>query len=98
MKKEGIYMKKVEVKLIKSKGSELLRFGFDTNLEIELLSDNAQNLKNFFQLILERLFVEEFELDFISEFENDLYTEVSKKYVALLDNEIKTIRNQLPKE
>jgi len=91
-------MKKVEVRLIKSKDSELLRFGFDTNLEIELLSDNGQNLKDFFQLILERLFVEEFELNFIPEFENDLYTEVSMKYVALLDNEIKTIRNQLPKE
>jgi hypothetical protein len=91
-------MKKVEVKLIKSKGSELLRFGFDTSLEIELLSDNAQNLKDFFRLILEQLFVEEFELEFIPEVENDLYTEVSKKYVALLDNEIKTIRNQLPKE
>lgn len=91
-------MKKVEVKLIKSKGSELLSFKFDTKLEIELLSDNAQDLKDFFQSVLERLFVEEFELDFVPEFENDLYTEVSKKYVALLDNEIKTIRNQMPKE
>jgi hypothetical protein len=91
-------MKKVEVKLVKSEGSEILRFGFDTTLEIELLSDDAQKLKDFFQLILERLFLEEFEFEFIPEHENDLYTEVSKKYVALLDTEIKTIKNQLPKE
>ena len=98
LKKEVIYMNKIEVKLIKSKGSELLRFGFDSPLEIDLLSSNAQNLKEFFQKILEDVFKEDFELEFISEHENDLYSEVSKKYIALLDAEIKTINSLVPKE
>lgn len=91
-------MKKVEVKLVKAKDSEILSFGFETKMEIELLSDDAQKLKNFFQQILEKLFLEEFELEFVPEHDNDLYTEVSKKYIALLDSEIKTIRSQIPKE
>lgn len=91
-------MKKVEVKLLKSEGSELLKFGFEPSLEIELLSNDAQKLKDFFQSILEKLFSDEFELKFLPEHENDLYTEVSRKYVELLDTEIKTIRTLIPKE
>ncbi|MGD1838011.1 MAG: hypothetical protein ACPKPY_08140 [Nitrososphaeraceae archaeon] len=63
-------------------------------LELNLTSDNPNEIKKTFNELILELKKKEFNFKLEDE-KNDLYTSVCEEYISQLNNEIKTIRSEL---
>jgi len=88
-------IKEIEVELVTEEKKELLKFGFDKVISIDLSSSDAKQLKTFFQDLLKNLENEDFTLKFKElEDRGDLFYDVAKEYVSDLATEIESICSQ----
>lgn len=96
--KEEIPME-YKVQLLKEDDKDLLRFTLDKVYDINLNSDDQNSLKNLFYAIIKEAFKEDviFVLD-SDDHEKDLFFDIANDYIAKLNDEIKTIRQQIPNE
>ena len=84
----------IDVELITEEEKQLLVFNFDEKIFLDLASDNAEELKDFFQQLLIKILEKNIELNFVEKDRNDLFYDVAKKYVDHLKVEIASIDNQ----
>mgnify|MGYP001625401577 CR=1 FL=1 len=84
----------IDVELITEEEKQLLVFNFDEKIFLDLASDNAEELKDFFQQLLIKILEKNIELNFVEKDRNDLFYDVAKKYVDHLKVEIASIVNQ----
>lgn len=97
--KEEIYTnemdkKEIIVKLEKQEEKELLKFCFDVPIYIDLASDDSNQLKKFFQKLLENIVNQNITLTLTKQDGSDLFYDVAKKYVEHLESELNAIFTQ----
>ena len=71
----------ITVDLITENEKELLVFNFDEKLSLDLTSDNAEDLKKFFQDLLKKIENQNIDIKFNETDRTDLFYDVAKKYV-----------------
>lgn len=84
----------INVNLVTENEKELLVFNFEEKISIDLTSDDANQLRTFFQMLLKNLENKNIELEFEELDRNDLFYDVAKKYVEHLKVEISSIVTQ----
>lgn len=84
----------ITVDLITENEKELLVFNFDEKLSLDLTSDNAEDLKKFFQDLLKKIENQNIDIKFNETDRTDLFYDVAKKYVEHLKTEISSIVSQ----
>jgi len=97
--KEESYMNEIDkkeiiVKLEKMEDKELLKFCFDVPIYIDLASDDSEQLKKFFQELLENIVNKDITLTLTKQDGSDLFYDVAKKYIDHLESEINAICTQ----
>lgn len=77
---------------------ELLEFDFQKPIHIDLTSDDPEQLKQFFSDLLTEYNEDPFSVKYDnSENRNDLFADISEKYIHDLDNELKALASKFPK-
>ena len=96
LRKGVSYMNEQEitVDLITKEEHELLVFNFPEKLYLDLTSDNAEELKLFFQNLLQKIENKEINIKFNESDRTDLFYDVAKKYVEHLKTEVSSIMSQ----
>ena len=84
----------ITVNLITEDEKELLVFNFAERLSLDLTSDNAEDLKKFFQDLLKKIENQNIDIKFNETDRTDLFYDVAKKYVEHLKTEISSIVSQ----
>lgn len=84
----------ITVDLVTDEGKELLVFNFDEKLVLDLTSDSAEELKDFFQNLLKKIENQSIDIKFNESERNDLFYDVAKKYIEHLKAEISSIVSQ----
>lgn len=85
-------MKKIEVKVIRDEECIELKFDFVSPIILNISSSNNKDTYDFFVLLLQRILRDEEEFCFeLKDGENDLYHEISAKYIDDLNKEIKNV-------
>lgn len=88
-----------KVQLLKEDDKDLLRFTLDKVYDINLNSDDQNSIKNLFYAIIKEAFKEDVIFVLDSDYhEKDLFFDIANDYIAKLNDEIKTIRQQIPSE
>lgn len=78
---------------------ELLEFDFQKPIHIDLTSDDPEQLKQFFSDLLTEYNEDPFSVKYDnSENRNDLFADISEKYILDLDNELKALASKFPKQ
>lgn len=89
---------KIKVKIERSEKVELV-FYFEKALRLNLSSDSTEDTKNFFIVLLNEIVktrkLIKFELE---DGEEDLFHDVAEKYLENLEEEIKQLIDDMPKE
>ncbi len=88
-----------KVKLIKENDDDILRFFLNKEFDINLNSNDQSSIKNLFHEIIKIALDDDlkFNLD-TSEHEQDLFYDVAQDYINKLNNEIQTIRKEIPQK
>lgn len=91
--KEVNYMNNTDitVDLVTKDEKELLVFNFETKIELDLTSDDPNDLKKFFQELLNSTYGKKIILKFNESERQDLFYDVSKKYIDHLNNKLLSI-------
>lgn len=93
--KEEIYMNEIIVKVEETADKAYLIFNFDEPLKLELTSDDREKMKVLFSTILNNIISnQEVTFKFDSQNKNDLYTEISDKYIKDLNSELEALRDE----
>lgn len=95
MEKGVKYMETLEAKILREIEKTSLRLEIDGNIQEILLSSNEANeIKKVFNRLIIELKKREFEFTLIDD-QQDLYNAVCQEYIKQLNNELKTIRQEL---
>ena len=88
-----------KVKLIKCNNRDVLRFYLTKEYDIDLNSDDQEKIKELFYELILLSFENEilFDLD-SSEHDKDLFYDISFDYLKKLEEDLKTIRSEIPEE
>lgn len=88
-----------KVQLLKENDKDLLRFNLNDVYDIDLNSDDQSSIKNLFYAIIQECIKDEvvFVLNSDSH-EKDLFYDVATDYIQKLNDEIKTIRQEIPED
>jgi hypothetical protein len=84
--------REIEVVIKEENGKTYIVFNFDNPIEIDITSDDQENIKKVFYAILEK-FVENQDISFhFNKNKEDLFSEVTEKYVSHLNSEINILK------
>ena len=88
-----------KVELLKVNNRDVLRFCLKNNYDIDLNSEEQKEIKNLFYELISISFKNEisFKLD-SSNHEHDLFYDISVDYLKKLEEDLKTIKTQIPDE
>ena len=86
-----------KVELLKENERDILRFNLSKNYDIDLNSEDQNGIKTLFFELISLSFEDDisFCLD-SSKHEHDLFYDISVDYLKKLEEELKTIRSQIP--
>ena len=87
----------IDVHVKRDEGGVILAFEFEKTIELNLSTDDQQEVALFFEKMLAKLFDDyiasqkEYRLKLVDDNGTDLFHDVAQKYVANLDTEIQSI-------
>lgn len=88
-----------KVDLLKENDRDILRFHLDKDYDIDLNSEEQSRIKELFYKLISLSFKEDISFSFdSSSHEQDLFYDISEDYIKKLEEELKTIKTQIPEE
>lgn len=92
---------KINVTIERENENVMLVFNFENVIKLNLSLDNQDELKDFFQTLLKKLFDDynslgkQYNLSFNDKEGKDLFHDVAEKYITNLDAEIQSIYSKM---
>ena len=87
------------VELLKENDHDILRFHLGNNHDIDLNSEKQDGIKALFYELISLSFDNEISFSFNSDnHDHDLFYDISVDYLRKLEDELKTIRAQIPEK
>lgn len=90
-------MKKIKVTILRGENGAELIFNFETIHKLDLKSDNVDDTHKFFISLLDEVLKSDEAFKFeLEDNISDIFSDVAKKYLSNLDNEIQKIFEEKP--